>query len=156
MNRIKLSFTRRNSLSARILLLATFVAAGSCALWAQSDQPPAQAGGPPPGQMGQRGPNAERELAQLTEALSLTPDQQTQVKTILKERREKMEALRASGAQPTREQMMAARKDTDTKISTLLNDDQKTKFATFQQQRMERRRGGGGGDATPPPPPPGA
>jgi Spy/CpxP family protein refolding chaperone len=159
MNRIKLSFTKRNSLSARTLLLATILAAGSCALWAQavwaqSDQPPSQTGGPPPGQMGQRGPNAERELAQLTEALALTPDQQTQVKTILKERREKMEALRASGAQPTREQMMAARKDTDGKISALLNDDQKTKFANWQQQRMERRRGGG--DATPPPPPPGA
>jgi Spy/CpxP family protein refolding chaperone len=155
MNRIMFSFTKSNSRSARTLLLAAILAAGSCALWAQADQPPSQTGGPPPGQMGQRGPNAERELAQLTEALSLTPDQQTQVKTILKERREKMEALRASGAQPTREQMMAARKDTDTKISTLLNDDKKTKFANWQQQRMERRRGGGG-DATPQPPPPGA
>jgi periplasmic protein CpxP/Spy len=144
-----ISFTTRNSFSARTLLLATFLAAGSGALWAQSDQPPA---GPPAGQMGQRGPNAERELVQLTEALALTPDQQTQVKAILKERREKMDALRSSGAQPTREQMMGLRKDSDTKIAALLNDDQKTKFAAWQQQRMERRRGGG--DA--PPPPPGA
>ncbi len=145
-----ISFGKRNPLSARPLLLASILAAGSSALWAQSDQPPS----PPPGQMGQRGPNAERELAQLTEALSLTPDQQTQVKTILKERREKMEALRASGTQPTREQMVTVRKDADTKISALLNDDQKAKFAILQQQRSSRRRGGGSGDATPPPPPP--
>ncbi|MGA3045940.1 MAG: hypothetical protein ABSD67_04920 [Terracidiphilus sp.] len=144
--------TKPSFLSRRALLLATFIAAGSCALWAQSDQSPA-AGGPPPGQMGQRGPNAERELAQLTEALSLTPDQQTQVKAILKDRREKMEALRSGSTQPTREQMMGIRKDSDAKISALLNDDQKTKFATWQQQRMEHRRGGGGGDSTPPPPP---
>lgn len=146
--------TKPNFLSRRALLLVAFIAAGSCALWAQSDQPPA--GGPPPGQMGQRGPNAERELAQLTEALSLTPDQQTQVKAVLKDRREKMEALRSSGTRPTREQMMGIRKDSDAKISALLNDDQKTKFATWQQQRMEHRRGGGGGDATPPPTPPNA
>jgi Spy/CpxP family protein refolding chaperone len=67
-----------------------------------------------------------------------------------------MEALRASGTQPTREQMMAVRKDSDAKISALLNDDQKAKFAALQQQRMEHRRGGGGGDATPPPLPPSA
>jgi Spy/CpxP family protein refolding chaperone len=50
--------------------------------------------------------------------------------------------------------MEAIRNDTDTKISALLNDDQKAKFAAWQAQRkarMERREGTGG----PPPPPPG-
>lgn len=150
-----IAFSKRKSLSGRTLLFAAVLAASSCALWAQSNQPGDQPpSGPPAGQMGQRGPNADRELAQLTEALALTPDQQTQVKAILKERREKMEALRSSGAQPTREQMMGLRKDTDTRISALLNDDQKAKFAAWQQQRMERRRGGG--DVPPPPPPTGA
>jgi Spy/CpxP family protein refolding chaperone len=103
-----------------------------------------------------RGPNAERELGQLTYHLSLTPDQQTQVKALLQERRGKMEALRSGGTPPTREQMMTIRKDTDTKISALLNEDQKTKFAALQQERMEHRRGPGGpgGDQPPPPPPP--
>ncbi|MGA9669917.1 MAG: periplasmic heavy metal sensor [Terracidiphilus sp.] len=140
--------SKSNFLSRRALLLAVFIAAGSCALWAQADQP----SGPPPGQMGQRGPNAERELAQLTEALTLTPDQQSQVKTILKERREKMEALRASGTEPTREQFVTIRKDTDTKITAILNDDQKAKFATWQQEHSSHHRGGGNGDAAPPPP----
>jgi Spy/CpxP family protein refolding chaperone len=148
---IKLS--NPNSMSARALLFAAILAASSCTLWAQADQPPA----PPAGQMHGRGPNAERELGQLTEALSLTPDQQTQIKGILKERRAKMEALRSSGAQPTREQMEGVRKDTNAKITLLLNDDQKTKFTAWQQERRQHRRGGeGGGEATPPPPPPSA
>jgi Spy/CpxP family protein refolding chaperone len=103
--------------------------------------------------MGHRGPNAERELlGQLTQTLSLTPDQQTQVKALLQERRGKMEALRSSGTQPTREQMEGIRKDIDAKISALLNDDQKAKFAAWQQQRMQNRRGPGGDAPSPPPP----
>ena len=68
-----------------------------------------------------------------------------------------LEALRSSGAQPTREQMEGVRKDTNAKITLLLNDDQKTKFTAWQQERRQHRRGGeGGGEATPPPPPPSA
>ena len=46
--------------------------------------------------------------------------------------------------QRRREQLEAVRNDTDTKITALLNDDQKTKFAAWQQERkrrMERRQG---------------
>ena len=141
---------------ARRAVLAAVLLAGSCALWAQADQPPAPPTGPPQGEMRGRGPDTERELGQLTYHLSLTPDQQTQVKALLQERRGKMEALRSGGTPPTREQMMTIRKDTDTKISALLNEDQKTKFAALQQERMEHRRGPGGpgGDQPPPPPPP--
>jgi len=145
-----ISISRANSFTRRTMLAAVLLA-GSCALWAQADQPP----GPPEGQMRGRGPNAERELGQLTQTLTLTPDQQTQVKSLLQERRGKMEALRSSGNPPSHEQMEAIRKDTDTKISALLNDDQKTKFAAWQQQRMEHGRrgpGGPGGDQPPPPP----
>ena len=145
-----IKFGKGNFAARPALLLAGILLAGSCALYAQ-DEPQS---GPPAGGMGRRGPNAERELGQLTQALSLTPDQQTQVKALLQERRGKMEALRSSGTQPTREQTEGIRKDTDDKISALLNDDQKAKFAALQQQRMQNRRGPGG-DA-PPPPPPGA
>jgi Spy/CpxP family protein refolding chaperone len=141
----------------RTLVLAGVLAVACCALWAQNAPPPT-------GVTGQRGPNQERELQQLTQVLSLTADQQAEVKSLLAERREKMEELRKSGsggdasgqgAQPSREQMEAIRNDTDNKITALLNDDQKTKFAAWQQQRKERmeHRGGPGG---PPPPPPGA
>ena len=148
-----ISISRANSF-ARRTVLAAILLAGSCALWAQADQPPGPPPGPPDGQMRGRGPNAERELGQLTQTLSLTPDQQTQVKALLQERRGKMEALRSGENPPSREQMQAIRKDTDAKIAALLNDDQKTKFAAWQQQRMQGRGPGGPGGGEPPPPPP--
>ncbi|MGD0893937.1 MAG: hypothetical protein ABR923_20635 [Terracidiphilus sp.] len=138
--------------SRRTLLLGTILAAGSCGLWAQAAPPE---GAPPQDQMRHRGPNPERELAQMTDALTLTPDQQTQIKPLLAERRQKMEALRASGERPTRQQMEAVRQDTDAKINALLTDEQKTKYAAWEKGRMERRRGGPGEDGAAPPPPPG-
>jgi Spy/CpxP family protein refolding chaperone len=147
-HRIMMKFAKQFLPARRTLLMAAVLATTSCALWAQSDQ--AQPGG---GMRG-GGPNVDRQLGQLTQALTLTADQQTQVKALLEQRRGKMEALRASGTQPTREQMEGIRKDTDAKITALLSDDQKTKYAAWQQERMERRRGGGGGDGVPPPPPP--
>ena len=143
-------------LAKRTLLLAGMLAVACCALHAQNDSQPT-------GQMRGRGGNPERELQQLTQVLSLTADQQTQVKTLLAERRQKMEALHHPAASteatgqtppPGREQMEAIRNDTDTKITALLNEDQKTKFAAWKQQRKERmERRGPGGDNGPPPPP---
>lgn len=146
-------------LARRTLLLAGVLLVSCCALWAQNDSPPA-------GQMQRRGGNPERELQQLTQTLSLTADQQTQVRTLLAEQRQKMEALRrpAAGADassqaappPNREQMEAIRNDTDTRITALLTEDQKPKFAAWQQQRkeaMEHRRGQGGDSAPAPQPP---
>jgi Spy/CpxP family protein refolding chaperone len=145
-----INVSRANSFTRRTLMAAILLA-GSCAAWAQADQPP----GPPQGEMRGRGPNAEREISQLTVVLSLTPEQQTQVKALLQERRSKVEALRSGETPPSREQMEVIRKDTDNKISALLNDDQKPKFAAWQQRRMQGRRGPGGpgGDQAPPPPP---
>jgi periplasmic protein CpxP/Spy len=144
-------------LARRTLVLAGVLLVSCCALWAQNDSPPAS-------QMQRRGGGPERELQQLTQVLSLTGDQQMQVKTLLAAQREKMEALRrpASGGDassqaappPSREQMEAIRQDTDTKITALLNDDQKPRFAAWQQQRkeaMEHRRGPGGDSAPQPP-----
>lgn len=142
----------RNSFVTRALL-ATAMAVSCSALSAQNDAPPA-----PAGEM-HRGPNMERQLEHLTRVLSLSPDQQTQVKAILTEQRGKMEAMRrssatsdAQGAPPNREQMETVRNDTDTKISALLNDEQKTKYAAWQQQRKERMERRGGGPDGPPPP----
>jgi Spy/CpxP family protein refolding chaperone len=140
----------------RGLLFAGILFATCGALWAQNDAPPA-------GQMHGRG-NPERELQHLTQVLSLTPDQQTQVKGLLAAQRQTMEELRkASGGTdaatqgpPPRQQMEAIRNDTDTKINALLNDDQKTKFAAWQAERKARMEHRGGPDGAAPPPPPGA
>jgi Spy/CpxP family protein refolding chaperone len=47
--------------------------------------------------------------------------------------------------------MEAIRKETDGKITALLNDDQKGKFAAWQQERKARMQQRMGGDAPPPP-----
>jgi len=146
-------------LAKRALLLASVLFVDCSTLLAQNDAPG------PPGGPGRFGP--ERELAHLTRALSLTADQQVQVKTLLTERMQKMDAIRRSApapgtdassqaTAPRREQMEAIRNDTDTKISALLTDEQKTRFAAYQQERNERmaRRQGRGGDAAPAPQPP--
>ena len=135
-----IKFENGNLLARRALLLAGILAASCSAFCVQAD-------GQARGGMHQRGGGVERELSELTQVLALTGDQQAQVKALLIERREKMQALRSGGTQPAPEQMLAIRQDTNGKIRALLNDDQKAKFAAWQQQRMERRRGQGGGEA---------
>jgi len=149
----------------RGLLMAGILAASCGMLSAQSPQ----ADGPPPGGMqpggmhGRGGP--ERQLEMLTHVLSLTADQQTQVKALLTEQRQKMEELRKSssagtdaataGGPPNRAAMETIHNDTDTKITALLNDEQKTKFAALQAERKARMQQRGAGGDGPPPPPPG-
>ncbi len=83
-------------------------------------------------------------MQQLTQALSLTDVQQAQVKTLLEQRRAKIQALRSGGGQPDWDQVQAIRKDTNAKIMALLTDDQKVKLVDWLQQRGEQRRGRGG------------
>jgi periplasmic protein CpxP/Spy len=139
-----------------LALLGIFVAS-CCAVSAQTAEQPQ---GPPPGAHW-RGPGVERELDHLSRILVLTPEQQTQVKALLVAQRQQIEALhtatQANAADSTsetsnREKMQAIHQATDEKISALLNDEQKTKFAAWQQQRqqMMQRRGGGEGSAPAP------
>lgn len=143
-----------------------------CVAWAQPDGPggPPPDGGPPPGEMQQqqRGPSVERQLKRLTELLTLTGEQQTQVKAILTDQHQQMMALfkQASGGKagedqpPSREAMEAMRAatktihaDTQAKIAALLTGDQKTKFAAWEQKRAKASaRQEDEGDAPPPPP----
>jgi len=160
-NRIRVS-ARRGLWLAGILALSAFTL-GTSALMAQNDGPPPGAGCPGGGPGG-RGFNPERQVEMLTRRLNLTADQQTQVKALFAEQRQKMEALRSaapaastdsSQAAPNRRQQAEAiRTDTDAKITALLNDDQKTKYAALVQERKERMEQRGGGDGPPPPPPP--
>jgi len=154
---------RRWKLAASCALL------GLCALTlhAQTDTPP----GPPPGEGGPHGHwrgggGPERELAMLTHMLTLTPEQQSGVKALLEQQATQAMALRTktpseAATPPTaearaaeRKQMDAIRDETNTKISALLNDEQKKTFADFVARRKAAmaRREAGGGDAPPPPP----
>jgi Spy/CpxP family protein refolding chaperone len=141
-----IKFIQGNSLTGRTLLMAGVLAA-ACGVFC------AQANGQGRGGMRQRG-GGDQELTELTQLLSLTSDQQTQVKTLLTDQRQQMQALHNSAAgsdasdtsQPTmQEQMQTIRKNTNDKITALLDDDQKTKFAAWLEQRQGQQHGQGGG-----------
>jgi protein CpxP len=124
----------------------------------QQQTPPPQGEGQhegmrgPGGPEGRRGPNPEERLKRLTETLSLTTDQQSQIKGFMQAEKTKMDALRDDTSvegEAKREKAMQIRKDTQTSIRGVLTADQQTKFDKMQAEMKTRgeRRG-------PPPPPP--
>jgi protein CpxP len=134
------------------LALGGLLALGVTGLALAQDNPP------PPQDQGQAGPQGgrgmrmdpSRQLERLTHELSLTSDQQNQIKPLLVERQQKMQALfqnQSLAPEDRRTQMRTIAEGTNNSIKALLTDDQKQKFDAMQQQRM-RRNGPGG----PPPP----
>jgi Spy/CpxP family protein refolding chaperone len=117
-----------------------------------------------------RGPSVERQLKRLTELLTLTADQQTQVKAILTDQRQQMVALfkqassggaAAEDQPPTREAMESMRAEMKTihaaaqaKIAALLTADQKVTYAAWNKKH-ERASARQENDDMPPPPPDG-
>jgi len=99
----------------------------------------------------------DRQLERLTRELNLTTDQQTQIKPLLVERQQKMQALfqdQSAAPEDRRAQGRSIMEGTNNSIKALLNDDQKQKFEAMQQ-RM-RHNGPMGGPGAPPPPPEGS
>lgn len=115
----------------------------------------AQDAAPPPGRGGPGGAKMEeRQLEMLTKRLSLTTDQQTQVKAILDDQGKQMSTLRndtSLSSDDKRSKMMDLRKGSQDKIRATLTDDQKTKYDAMLAEMKDRmkERGQGG----PPPPP---
>jgi Spy/CpxP family protein refolding chaperone len=113
------------------------------------DAPPQGRGGGPGGRM-----NEERQLDMLTKHLSLTTDQQTQVKAILDDQGKQMGALRNDttvSGDDKRAKMMSIRKSSQDKIRATLTDDQKTKYDAMLAEMQERMKERGGGPGGPPP-----
>jgi protein CpxP len=106
-----------------------------------------------------RGPgrmNPDRQLERMTKELDLTPDQQSQIKPLLVERQQQLEALfqdQSVTGEDRRSKMQTIRQASEGKIESILNDQQKQKF---QAMRENMRRRGGNGEGGPPqgtPPP---
>jgi Spy/CpxP family protein refolding chaperone len=167
-------------LAQRTLLLALLPIAFGSVLIAQPDggggAPPM---GPPPGEMQPqqaRGGSVESELKRLNQLLTLTPEQQTQVKAILTGRNQQIDALfkqfmpqaqngktpsdsASSDSQPSQEAMEDARatmktirSDAQTKIVAVLTDEQKTKYAAWQKKHAKALAQQEDGEMQPPPP----
>ena len=120
--------------------------------------PPDQNQAAPPSQgMGHRGMrmDPDRQLERLTRELNLTADQQAQIKPLLVERQQKMQALmqdQSAAPEDRRTQAHTIMEGTNNSIKAVLNDDQKQKFESMQE-RMRRNRPMGGPAGAPPPPP---
>jgi periplasmic protein CpxP/Spy len=98
-----------------------------------------------------RGMDPDRQLEHLTKQLNLTADQQSQIKPILVDRQQKMQALwrnQSLSQEDRHTQMQAIHQDTETKIEAVLNDQQKQKYQAMQEH-MREHGPGQGGDAPP-------
>jgi periplasmic protein CpxP/Spy len=98
----------------------------------------------------------DRQLERLTTELNLTTDQQTQIKPLLVERQQKMQALfqdQSAAPDDRRTQGRSIMEATNNSIKAVLNDDQKQKFDAMQQ-RMHRNGPMSGPAGTAPPSPP--
>ena len=115
--------------------------------------PPDQAqGGPGAGGPHRMDPN--RQLEHMTKELDLTADQQSQIKPMLMDRQQKMQALFQDQSMSQEDRRTKARsivEDSNSKIESVLNDQQKQEFAAMQQ-RMRRGPGGPPPGEAPPQP----
>jgi Spy/CpxP family protein refolding chaperone len=103
--------------------------------------------GPPPGGPGPGGhwqpPTAEEQTARLTKLLSLTEEQQGKVKAILEEQHQQTAKMREDSSTAPEDRfakMKEMREKVHNQIKDVLNEDQKKKFAEWEQQRSDRMR----------------
>ncbi len=139
------------------LALSGLLALGVTGAAFAQDNPP-----PPPPDQGQAAPpqgghmrmDPDRQLERLTRELNLTTDQQSQIKPLLVDRQQKMQALMQNESLSQDDRRAQARTismGTNNSIKALLTDEQKQKFDALQANM--RRNGPAGGPPPPPPPP---
>ena len=91
-----------------------------------------------------KAPNPDRMAKHLEKKLNLSSDQVAQIKPVLEDRVQKMQALRADTSlsqQDRRTKAHQIMQDSNTKIEAVLNDTQKQQFEQLMQQRREHRKG---------------
>jgi periplasmic protein CpxP/Spy len=98
----------------------------------------------------------DHQLANLTHELDLTTNQQTQIKPILVDRQQKLQALmenQSLSPDDRRSRAKSVMSDSNSRIEAVLNSDQKQKFEAMQQEKSKKKSGTtGSGETTSPPP----
>jgi protein CpxP len=93
-----------------------------------------------------------RQLEHLTKTLNLSADQQTQIKPILTDRQQKMQALfqdQTLSPPDRHSKAEAIQQDTKNRLEATLNDQQKQQFEEMQAKMQARRHQGGDNQAPP-------
>lgn len=130
-------------------LLATGLALGSAAAFAQQDSPAPDASAQQPGgRMGRQPQTPDEQVARMTKRYNLSADQQAQIKPIVADTQQKMMALHQDSSLSRDDKMtkmMSIHQDANTKILAVLNDTQKQQFTQDQQRMQERMQQRGGG-----------
>ena len=123
-----------------LALAAMFGIGAAIAAPVAQDQP---APAPNGHQEGRRAPDPDRQAKTMAKRLNLSSDQESQVKSILIDRQQKMQGIFADNSlsqQDRHEKMRAAREESNQKIRALLNDNQKQAFDQMQQEMRERQQ----------------
>ena len=127
---------------------------GGAHVFAQEPGGAPETQGPPAGG-GHRGMmDPAQQLEGMTKRYNLTADQQTQIKPILAQQQQQMQALRGDSSLSREDRMtkmQSIHADTKTRIEAVLNPDQKKQFEADQQRMQQRMQGGGPGGGGPPP-----
>ncbi len=127
-----------------IALSGLLACSATSALYAQDNSAPPPQQGQWGGGHGRGMMDPDKQLEHMSKQLDLTADQQSQIKPLLVDRQQKMQALfqnQSLSREDRRSQMMAIRQDTNAKIEAVLTDQQKQKFEAMQE-RMHEHRGG--------------
>jgi Spy/CpxP family protein refolding chaperone len=99
----------------------------------------------------------DQRLAHMTKRYNLTADQQSQIKPILQDEQQQMQAMHSdtsTSRDDKRAKMMSMHQESAQKIEAVLTDQQKQKFEADQQkmkEHMAEHMHGGQGDAGQPP-----
>ena len=98
----------------------------------------------------------DQRLAHMTKRYNLTADQQSQIKPLLQDEQQQMQALRSDTSTPREDKhakMQSIHQASTQKIEAVLTDDQKQKFEAdqqkFESRRAEHGHGGANGGAPP-------
>ena len=146
---------------AATLLLCSAALAVPVLAQSTDTPPPAPASGQTDGGMGPGGPHRGgpgRRVEMMQRELNLSPDQTTQLRSIMASEHTKMEALHGNSSLSQADmhtQMAAIHQSSESQIRAMLTPDQVTKYDAMQSRmrvHAEERRGGG--DTAPPADPP--
>lgn len=96
------------------------------------------------GKKGAHKQNADSTFARLSERLTLTADQQTKLKEVMKQNREEMKAVRESNKDAEkpekRKAMVTQLKKNDERISALLDESQKAEYLKLKQEKKAQMK----------------